>query len=142
MTTLVSSVIARKERLRRLLTVHVLVVAGAWLITRLFLAHELGLLGGVGKNYEDVGLYQHWASSMAATHSLPTGSSWQYPVGAAWLFLLAHLENSHYGAFFCVLMFACDLSVTVLLTAVATRNRSYWGSGSGSFWYWCWDRWR
>lgn len=101
-------------------------IASAWLLTRLLLADEIGWFGRA-KNYEDVILYQHWASSMAYTHHLPTGAAWQYPVGAAWLFLVPHLANHHYGAVFCLLMLACDVGVTGVLTMMGRRGGDYRG---------------
>lgn len=122
----VASLLESRVRIARLPLSQTALIAVAWLATRLFLAKELGWFGGP-KNYQDIVRYQDWASFMAHTHHLPTGSAWQYPVGAAWLFLLAHLENSHYGGFFCLMMFACDLGVTALLTIMAKRQGQYRG---------------
>ncbi len=121
-----SSLAWRDARLDRLRLSQTASVAAVWLVTRLYLADELGWFGGP-KNYQDIIQYQSWASAMVHSHHLPTGASWQYPVGAAWLFLLPHLVNHHYGAVFCLMMFACDLTVTALLVSVAKHGGRYRG---------------
>jgi hypothetical protein len=115
---------------RRALSSQPALLAAAWLATRASMAVQLGWFGG-SKFYEDVRAYQYWASLMLATHHLPTVSSWQYPVGAAWLFLIPHLDNNHYGAIFCLLMYACDLGLTLVLWSVARRGGQVFG-----VWWW------
>ncbi len=107
-----------------------LLVAFVWLLTRLLMARDLGWLGS-RTDYEDVGSYHAWALSMLHTHQLPTGSTWQYPVGAAVLFLLADVGPIHYDASFCLLMYACDLGITVTIATVAYRERRFRGA-----WVW------
>ena len=106
---------------RRALSSQTALLTAAWLASRILMAVQLGWFGG-GKDYEDVSTYQQWASLMLATHHLPTVSSWQYPVGAAWLFLIPHLDDNHYGAIFCLLMYACDLGITLVLWSAANRG--------------------
>ena len=57
--------------------------------------------------------------------------SWQYPVGAALLFLLSNLVPAHFSTVFSLLMLACDLGITATLTAVAVRERRFRG-----VWFW------
>lgn len=101
-----------------------------WLLTRLWLAHELGWFGGV-KNYEDVVLYQQWAAGMVHYGHLPSAAGWQYPVGAALLFLIPQIWAAHYDFIFCLLMLACDLGVTVTLVLVGRREDDFRGA-----WMW------
>jgi len=103
-----------------------LLIACTWLLTRLLLARDLGWLGSK-TDYEDVSGYHTWAVGMLQTHQLPTGSTWQYPIGAALLFLLADVGPARYDATFCLLMFACDLGITTTLAAVGYRERRFRG---------------
>ena len=102
-------------------------IAFGWLVTRLAIVQDLGWLRH-GTSYEDVSVYRAWAIHMVHTHDLPTGSNWQYPVGAALLFLLAELGPAHYDRTFCLLMLACDLGVTAVLAAISYRERHFHGA--------------
>ena len=103
-----------------------LLVAVVWLLTRLALLQDLGWLGRA-TSYEDVSLYRAWATQMVHTHQLPTGTSWQYPVGAALLFLVAELGPAHYDRTFCLLMLACDLGITATLATLSYRECRFHG---------------
>jgi Glycosyltransferase family 87 len=101
-------------------------IAVIWLVTRLALLQDLGWLGRT-TSYEDVSVYRAWATQMVHTHQLPAGTSWQYPVGAALLFLLAELGPAHYDRTFCLLMLACDLGITATLATLSYRERRFQG---------------
>ncbi len=104
----------------------ILLLGSAWLITRLALADDLHWFGR-RTSYEDVSVYRAWAHEIVHTHHLPTGTSWQYPVGAALLFLLAEIGPGHYDRTFCLIMLACDLGITATLASVAYREHRFHG---------------
>jgi hypothetical protein len=106
-----------------------LLVALGYLVTRLVLIRELGASGG--KYSLDVYDYHAWALTMVRMHHLPTGAGWQYPVGAALLFLLSNLVPGHFSTVLSLLMLGCDLGITVTLTAVAVRGGRFRG-----VWFW------
>jgi hypothetical protein len=103
-----------------------LLVGFIWTITRLAIAQDLGWFGRKTSD-EDVSVYRAWATQMVHTHQLPTGTSWQYPVGAALLFLLAELGPSHYDRTFCLMMLVCDLGITATIATVGYRERRFHG---------------
>ena len=108
---------------------HLLLVALGYLVTRLVLIRELQSSGG--KYSLDVYDYHAWALTMVRTHHLPTTASWQYPVGAALLFLLSNLVPAHFSTVFSLFMLACDLGITATLTALALREGRFRG-----VWFW------
>ena len=107
----------------------VLLVMLGYLVTRLALIRELRVIGYVYK--PDVVNYHTWALTMVHAHHLPADPSYQYPVGAALLFLLSNLVPAHFSTVFSLLMLVCDLGITVTLTAVAVRAGRFWG-----VWFW------
>jgi Glycosyltransferase family 87 len=56
-----------------------------------------------GANLEDVNIYKSWAELIALHHVLPTEATWQYPSGAAFLFLIPRI-GWDYGHSFVALM--------------------------------------
>jgi len=98
-------------------------------VTRLVLIRELRVDGYVFS--PDVSNYHAWALTMVHTHHLPTDPSYQYPVGAALLFLLSNLVPAHFSTVFSLLMLGCDLGITLTLTAVAVRAGRFRG-----VWFW------
>lgn len=103
----------------------VLLVMLGYLVTRLALIRELRVSGAVYQ--ADVVYYHDWAQTIVNAHHLPTVASWQYPAGAALLFLLSNLVPGHFSTVFNLLMFVCDLGVTVTLTAAAVRGGRFRG---------------
>jgi len=104
---------------------HMLLVALGYLVTRLVLLRELRVSGRVYQ--ADVTYYHDWAQTMVSAQHLPTRDGWQYRVGAALLFLLSDVVPAHFSTVFNLLMFVCDLGVTVTLTAVAVREGRFRG---------------
>jgi hypothetical protein len=102
-----------------------LLVALGYLVTRLVLIRELRVAGD--KYSLDVYDYHAWALTMVRMHHLPTDAGWQYPVGAALLFLLSNLVPAQFSTVFSLLMFMCDLGITVTLTVVAVRGGRFRG---------------
>jgi hypothetical protein len=103
----------------------VLLVALGYLVTRLVLIRELRVSGDI---YQfDVSHYHGWVLTIVNMHHLPTGAGWQYPVGAALLFLLSDVVPAHFSTVFSLLMLVCDLGVTLTLTAVAVREGRFRG---------------
>lgn len=104
----------------------VALIGFTWIVTRLAIAQDLGWFGP-RTSFEDVSLYRAWATQMVHTHQLPAGTSWQYPIGAALLFLLAELGPAHYDRTFCLMMLACDLGITVTIATVGWREHRFHG---------------
>lgn len=98
----------------------------AWALTRLFLIEQLVWAYHSGFK-SDVWIYRSWSGWILRTGSLPTGPMWQYPVGAALIFLIPHLQLAHFGAIFSALMVLCDLGITCTLTVVGSRERCFRG---------------
>jgi hypothetical protein len=88
--------------------------AGIWVLTRLYMVAQVGFWNDVGgRDFQDVGTYEVW-SGLLADGSMPAGDAWQYPPGAAFLFLIPRIGGD-YGVAFIVLMLALDL-IGLLLT--------------------------
>lgn len=88
--------------------------AGIWVLTRLYMVAQVGFWNDdAGRDFQDVGTYETW-SAMLSGGTMPPGDAWQYPPGAAFLFLIPRIGDG-YGVAFVVLMLALDL-VGLLLT--------------------------
>jgi len=111
----------------------ILLWTAVWLLTRALMVSELGFWrnDGHATGYQDVDLFQSWSTSILATHLLPHTPSWQYPPGAAWIFLLPGLASEHYGVAFVTLMLILDAVTTVLLARLALS-----GARSDGVWLW------
>jgi hypothetical protein len=73
-----------------------------------------------GRDFQDVGTYEVW-SGLLAEGSIPGGDAWQYPPGAAFLFLIPRIGGD-YGISFIVLMLALDLIGLVLTMRLGRRE--------------------
>ncbi len=104
---------------------------GVWLLTRALIVVQVGFWQPGGAQYQDVGQYEAWASSIAGAHSLPADETWQYPPGAAFLMLIPRIAAGSYGISFVILMLAFDLVGFWLMTRFAREG----GSDTG-VWIW------
>jgi hypothetical protein len=94
---------------------------GIWVLTRLYMVAQVGFWNHVGgRDFQDVGTYEVW-SGMLADGSMPAGDAWQYPPGAAFLFLIPRIGGD-YGIAFIVLMLALDLIGLALTMRLARRE--------------------
>jgi hypothetical protein len=75
-----------------------------------------------GANFEDVNIYKSWAELIALHHVLPTEATWQYPPGAAFLFLIPRVAWD-YEQSFVALMLIFELSGLISLVCLARRER-------------------
>lgn len=74
-----------------------------------------------GTNFEDVNFYKYWAELIALHHVLPSEPTWQYPPGAAFLFLIPRTAWD-YEHSFVVLMLLFSLAALVSLIWLAKRE--------------------
>lgn len=94
------------------------VLAAVWLVTRAAMLSNLGYFHpGVHILFQDVRLFHIWADSIVRTHHLPIGEDWQYPPGAAVVFLLPMLVAGHYGDAFVGMALLADLVTTAALAS-------------------------
>ena len=111
---------------------HLVAMAIGWLATRTLMIYELGYFRhGIPVKYQDVEVYQSWANRIVETHQLPGEAAWQYPPGAAVVFLLPRLIPSHYGAAFVGLVLIADAIAALVLVSLSRRG----GSAQG-VWLW------
>lgn len=94
-----------------------------WILSRALIVAEVGFWKPAGPEYQDVGIYQVWAESIANSHVLPADETWQYPPGAAFLMLIPRLSGGSYGISFVVLMLAFDALGFWLMTRFAKEER-------------------
>lgn len=104
---------------------------GVWLLTRALIVVQVGFWQPGGAQYQDVGQYKAWSSSILGAHSLPAEETWQYPPGAAFLMLIPRIGGGSYGTSFVILMLAFDLVGFWLMTRFAREG----GSDTG-VWIW------
>lgn len=95
-----------------------------WLVSRAYMLAQIGLWDDVnGSEYEDVNTYEGWSNWIASTDLMPQEETWQYPPGAAYLFLIPRLGPLDYKLTFVILMLAFDLIGFLLITRLAGRER-------------------
>jgi hypothetical protein len=102
-----------------------------WVITRAVIVVQIGFWESAGANYEDVNSYEGWSNWIASTHSMPPEDTWQYPPGAAFLFLIPRLGPLDFSVSFVVLMLLIDFAGFCLMTVLARRE----GKDTG-VWVW------
>lgn len=110
-----------------------------WIWALLWLAGAGWILARIGiwdrtllsVDYGDIKLYGEWAKHIVEVGSLPDESKWQYPSGAAFLFLMPRLfvdgYGGDYGAVFLAMLLLCSLIVLVALIVLGTRRREFAG---------------
>lgn len=100
-----------------------------WIATRAFMAVQIGFWKDAGAEYQDVNTYEQWSNWLATAHSMPSEAvvpapeTWQYPPGAAYLFLIPRLGPLEYKPTFVVLMLVVDLIGFWLMTVLARREK-------------------
>lgn len=95
------------------------VLIAVWVFTRAAMLSNLGYLHpGAHVSFQDVEIFHGWADSIVRTHHLPVGNDWQYPPGAAIVFLLPLLAPGHYADAFVGLALVADLITTVALASI------------------------
>lgn len=95
-----------------------------WILTRAYMLVQIGLWDNVnGTEYEDVKSYEAWSNTIAGEHALPDEETWQYPPGAAFLFLIPRLGPLDFKLSFVILMLVFDLVGFLLVMALADRGR-------------------
>jgi hypothetical protein len=98
-----------------------------WLATRGLMVVQIGYWNhATGVNYQDVEFYKGWSYTLAHYHTMPAEASWQYPAGAAFLFLLPRLGIELFGASyqpsFVATMLLVDFAGLALLALLAKRT--------------------
>lgn len=94
-----------------------------WIVTRGYMLAQIGLWDHVnGVEYEDVNSYQSWSDTIAGEHRLPDEETWQYPPGAAFLFLIPRLGPLDFKLSFVILMLVVDLVGFLLVMLLADRE--------------------
>jgi hypothetical protein len=95
-----------------------------WLLSRGYMLAQVGLWDHVhGAEYQDVNTYEGWSSWIASTHLMPQEETWQYPPGAAFLFLIPRLGPLDFKLTFVIMMLAVDLIGFLLIAKLAGRDR-------------------
>jgi hypothetical protein len=94
-----------------------------WIVTRAFIVVQIGFWKDAGAEYQDVNTYEGWSNWIASTGLMPQEETWQYPPGAAYLFLLPRLGPLDYKPSFVVLMVIVDLLGFWLMTVLARREK-------------------
>jgi hypothetical protein len=101
---------------------------GVWLVTRAFIVIDVGFWDHVSRlRLEDVNDYNAWSHYLTTAHAIPSGETWQYPPGAAFLMLLPRLGPGTYGESFVALMLLIDLIGLGLLARLGRRTGNYTG---------------
>lgn len=109
-----------------------LLVIPVWIVVRLYTLSQLGLITNFDKtNYQDVNLYAWWSETMLQSHQLPADSTWQYPPGAIFMFLLPRLFVTPYHVTFIALLLVFDAVATLVLAKLARRTGNWFG-----VWFW------
>src|SRR6185295_5675962 len=94
-----------------------------WILTRGYMLAQIGLWDHVnGAEYEDVKSYESWSNTIAGEHRLPDEETWQYPPGAAFLFLIPRLGPLDFKLTFVILMLVIDLIGFLLIMRLADRE--------------------
>jgi len=91
-----------------------------WIATRALVVVDVSHL-------QDVNNYEAWSHYLTAHGAMPSGGSWQYPPGAAFLMLVPRLGPGSYGDSFIGLMLLFDLAGLGLLVLLGRRCGSYKG---------------
>src|SRR5262245_6967495 len=95
---------------------------GVWVLTRALMVANVGFWDHHAPlDLQDVEHYQRWSEILATEHAIPNEDSWQYPPGAAFLFLIPRIGPASYGAGFVALMLAFDLIALGLLAVLGRR---------------------
>ncbi|HEU4462796.1 MAG TPA: glycosyltransferase family 87 protein [Solirubrobacterales bacterium] len=94
-----------------------------WVVTRAFMAVQIGFWKDAGAEYQDVNTYEAWSNWIASTGLMPQEETWQYPPGAAYLFLIPRLGPLEFKPSFAVLMVIVDLIGFWLMTVLARREK-------------------
>ena len=74
-----------------------------------------------GVELGDVNVYKIWSDGIVANHVLPPENSWQYPPGAAFLFMVPRVGGD-YGRSFVVFMLLFDLAGLLAVVRLAKRE--------------------
>lgn len=93
-----------------------------WIATRALIVVQIGFWKDAGAEYQDVNTYEGWSNWIASTGLMPQEETWQYPPGAAYLFLIPRLGPLEYKPSFVVLMLIVDLIGFWLMTRLARRE--------------------
>ena len=95
-----------------------------WLVSRGYMLAQIGLWNDVdGAEYQDVNSYEGWSNWIASNHLMPQEETWQYPPGAAFLFLIPRLGPLNFKLTFVILMLVFDLIGFLLVMLLADRER-------------------
>jgi hypothetical protein len=94
-----------------------------WVVTRALIVVQVGFWKDAGAEYQDVNTYEGWSNWIASTGLMPQEETWQYPPGAAYLFLIPRLGPLDYKPSFVLLMLIVDLVGFWLMTVLARREQ-------------------
>ncbi|MGN6201549.1 MAG: glycosyltransferase family 87 protein [Solirubrobacterales bacterium] len=95
-----------------------------WLLTRFLIVSQVGYWDHFpGIDPGDVDTYEAWSNFIAANHAMPPEETWQYPPGAAFLFLIPRIGLGSFVTSFVGLMLIFDLVGLGLLISLAKRER-------------------
>jgi Glycosyltransferase family 87 len=99
---------------------------GVWIAGAALMVVQIGYWNhALGVNYQDAEFYNDWSEILAHQRVMPVEDSWQYPPGAAFLFLLPRIGGQFGAAYqpsFMVTMLLVDLAGFVLLALLAKRT--------------------
>lgn len=94
-----------------------------WVVSRAVIVGRIGLGDGLtDPEIQDVAYFRNSAEYLATTGSIPEGDAWQYPPGAAFLFLIPRLVPVTYPVAFIALMLLVDAVGFVALVILSRRE--------------------
>lgn len=96
--------------------VRYLLWAAIFLVGAFVMVAQVGLWDHVaGANFEDVNQYKNWAEVIAVQHVLPTEATWQYPPGAAFLFLIPRVAWDYEHSFITLMLLFSLVGLVALI---------------------------
>ena len=108
------------------------IVLPIWFLARVYTLWQIGIFTDFDRvSYFDINAYASWSGTILQNHQLPTEVSWQYPPGAAFIFLLPRLFVTPYQITFIALLIAFDGAAIFALVRLARRTNRWLG-----VWFW------
>ncbi|WP_066514893.1 glycosyltransferase 87 family protein [Curtobacterium ammoniigenes] len=98
------------------------VLAVVWLATRAWVYLQLNIQQGTHVDFQDVNLFGSWTNLLNSQHVLPSGSAWQYPPGAVFVFLLPGAFPVPHSVVYLLLFAMCDALIFILLLVAELKQ--------------------